>query len=212
MKKFIVFEGIDGSGKSTQAKLLQRSLEKKKLKSILTREPGGTNFSEKIRNLIVKNDKDEILPLTELLLIYASRHEHVFKKIIPNLKTKNVICDRFFFSTICYQILTNKIPINIFNFLHKNFSYNLIPDITIILSLDPIDSIKRSLKRRNDETKFELKDKKFHQTIFKGFNDLSKKKNVKLIKSNKGIDEVHIKIIDFLNTKKIFKNKIPYYF
>ena len=87
MNKFITFEGGEGSGKSTQAKLLEKSFKKLNLKTILTREPGGTDFSEKIRKIILqKNSK--ISAESELLLIYASRHEHLEKKIIPNLKKK----------------------------------------------------------------------------------------------------------------------------
>ena len=86
MKKFITFEGGEGSGKSTQSKLLSKSLQKINEKNFLTREPGGTEVSEKIRNLLVRKSKIDLLPETELLLIYAARHEHVKKKIIPNLK------------------------------------------------------------------------------------------------------------------------------
>ena len=87
MKKFIVFEGIDGSGKSTQIKLLNKSLKKIKENFFFTREPGGTIFSEKIRKILVNKEiNDDLLPLTELLLVYAARHEHVVKKILPNLK------------------------------------------------------------------------------------------------------------------------------
>ena len=95
MNKFITFEGGEGSGKSTQAKLLEKSFKKLNLKTILTREPGGTDFSEKIRELILQKNTSKISAESELLLIYASRHEHLEKKIIPNLKKKYVICDRF---------------------------------------------------------------------------------------------------------------------
>ena len=86
MTKFIAFEGIDGSGKSTQLKLLAKSLELKGIKFICTREPGGSNISEQIRKILVTKQKENILPLTELLLIYAARYEHLKKKIIPNVK------------------------------------------------------------------------------------------------------------------------------
>ena len=85
MKKFITFEGGEGSGKSTQSILLSKSLEKINENFFLTREPGGTEISEKIRNLLVRETERDFLPETELLLVYAARHEHVKKKIIPNL-------------------------------------------------------------------------------------------------------------------------------
>ena len=91
MKYFITFEGGEGSGKSTQATLLSRSLSKVKEKNILTREPGGTIFSEKIRKLLVNKNKYDISSDTELLLIYASRHEHLREKVIPSLKKNSYL-------------------------------------------------------------------------------------------------------------------------
>ena len=95
MKKFISFEGGEGVGKTTQSKLLSKSLKSINEKYIITREPGGTRESEIIRDLIVNNKYKNFLPETELLLIYAARHEHVKKLLIPTLKKNNVICDRF---------------------------------------------------------------------------------------------------------------------
>ena len=89
MKKFIVFEGLDGSGKTTQVKLLASSLKKIKKDFLLTREPGGTNISEQIRNILVQKNNNKISPNTELLLIYAARYEHIKNIILPNLKKKN---------------------------------------------------------------------------------------------------------------------------
>ena len=111
MKKFIAFEGIDGSGKSTQLRLLAKSLEIGGLKFFCTREPGGSNVSELIRKILVKRQKENILPLTELLLIYAARNEHLKKKVVPNLKNRIVLCDRYFYSTYCYQIITSNITL-----------------------------------------------------------------------------------------------------
>ena len=123
MKKFISFEGGEGVGKTTQSNLLSKSLKSIKEKYIITREPGGTKESEIIRDLIVNYKYKNFLPETELLLIYAARHEHVKKLLIPGLKN-NVICDDLY-STICYQIIMNKIDIKKFKFLHKEFAYNL---------------------------------------------------------------------------------------
>ena len=113
--------------------------------------------------------------ITELLLIYAARHEHLKEKVIPNLK-KIVLCDRFFYSTYCYQIFANDIPMSYLNFLHKNFAFNLFPDINILLQIDPKISIKRSLKIKNIENRFEKKSRAFHKKVSKGFESVSKKK------------------------------------
>ena len=110
MKKFITFEGMDGSGKSTQVELLGKSLKKINEDCFLTREPGGTTISEKIRSILVNETIEDIKPKTELLLIYAARHQHIKEKLLPNLKKRIVICDRFYHSTFCYQILSNSIP------------------------------------------------------------------------------------------------------
>ena len=103
MKKFITFEGGEGTGKSTQAKLLSKSLSSINENNLLTREPGGTKVSDKIRKILVENKNNNISSDVELLLIYASRHQHLKEKIIPSLKEKTVICDRYIHSTISYQ-------------------------------------------------------------------------------------------------------------
>ena len=146
MKKFIAFEGLDGCGKTTQIKLFASSLKKVKKDYFLTREPGGTKVAEKVREILVKRSGKIFSSITELLLIYAARHEHLKEKVIPNLKKKIVLCDRFFYSTYCYQIFANNISMSYLNFLHKNFAFNLLPDINILLQIDPKISIKRSLK------------------------------------------------------------------
>ena len=104
MKNFITFEGGEGTGKSTQAKLLFSSIKKTSEKVILTREPGGTNIAEEIRKIIVKNNFN-LNKLSELLLIYAARNEHLKDTIIPSLDKGHVIlCDRFLDSTFVYQV------------------------------------------------------------------------------------------------------------
>ncbi len=211
MKKFISFEGGEGVGKTTQCKLLSKSLHSVNEKSILTREPGGTKESEIIRELIVKNQYKDILPETELLLVYASRHEHVEKLIIPSLKKKNVICDRFIHSTICYQILVNKINIKKLKFLHKEFASNIYPNISFFLNLNPKEGLKRSLSSKNLEIKFEKKNNKFHEIIRSEFEKLSKSdKKLINIDASGSIESIHKKIVDNINKKKIFKKKLPY--
>ena len=210
MKKFIAFEGIDGSGKSTQLKLLTKSLKKAQINFLSTREPGGTPFSEEIRKILVKKKNYEISPHSELLLLYAARFEHLKKIILPNLKKKIVVCDRFFYSTYCYQILAGKISIKKLNYLHKNFAYNLMPDITIVINIESEEAIKRSLLAKKNEIRFELKDKNYHKIVSSGFESLSSKKNVKIFNGHLNKNTIHENIIDFLNKKKIFSKKIPY--
>ena len=104
-----------------------------------------------IRNILVQKNINEISPNTELLLIYAARYEHIKNKILPNLKKRIVICDRFYYSTFCYQIFANKIPQARLNYLHKYFGFNLYPDLNIFINIDSKTSIKRSLNKKKLE-------------------------------------------------------------
>lgn len=211
MKKFISFEGGEGVGKTTQSKLLSKSLKSINEKYIITREPGGTRESEIIRDLIVNNKYKNFLPETELLLIYAARHEHVKKLLIPTLKKNNVICDRFIHSTICYQIIMNKINIRKLKFLHKEFAFNLLPNISFFLNLNPKEGVKRSLSIKKTEIKYEKKENRFHEKIRAEFENLSKKdKHLINVDASNSIDSIHRKIINILNKKKFFKKNLPY--
>ena len=211
MKKFISFEGGEGVGKTTQSKLLSKSLKSINEKYIITREPGGTRESEIIRDLIVNNKYKNFLPETELLLIYAARHEHVKKLLIPTLKKNNVICDRFIHSTICYQIIMNKINMRKLKFLHKEFAFNLLPNISFFLNLNPKEGVKRSLSIKKTEIKYEKKENRFHEKIRTEFENLSKKdKHLINVDASNSIESIHRKIINILNKKNFFKKNLPY--
>ena len=209
MKKFITFEGGEGTGKSTQAKLLSKSLSSINENNLLTREPGGTKVSDKIRKILVEDKNSNISSDVELLLIYASRHQHLKEKIIPSLKEKTVICDRYIHSTISYQFDIKNFAKKL-DFFHQNFAFNLMPDLTILLDLAPDIGLKRSLKIKNKETRFEKKDKIYHEKIRKNFLKLSKKyKNMYKIDASLSKKVIHKKIIDHLNKLLFFKRKLP---
>ena len=209
MKKFITFEGGEGTGKSTQAKLLSKSLSSINENNLLTREPGGTKVSDKIRKILVEDKNSNISSDVELLLIYASRHQHLKEKIIPSLKEKTVICDRYIHSTISYQFDIKNFAKKL-DFFHLNFAFNLLPDLTILLDLAPDIGLKRSLKIKNKETRFENKDKIYHEKIRKNFLRLSKKyKNMYKIDASSSKKVIHKEIIDHLNNLLFFKRKLP---
>ena len=209
MKKFITFEGGEGTGKSTQAKLLSKSLSSINENNLLTREPGGTKVSDKIRKILVEDKNSNISSDVELLLIYASRHQHLKEKIIPSLKEKTVICDRYIHSTISYQFDIKNFAKKL-DFFHQNFAFNLMPDLTILLDLAPDVGLKRSLKIKNKETRFENKDRIYHEKIRKNFLKLSKKyKNMYKIDASLSKKVIHKKIIDHLNELLFFKRKLP---
>ncbi len=204
MKKFISFEGGEGAGKTTQIIKLSECLKKNRIEVFLTREPGGNDSSERIRKLILTKN-DLFLPESELLLICAARHEHIKKTLLPNLKKRVVICDRFVHSTICYQVLTNKIPLHIFKYLHRHFSQNLFPDITFYIDISP----KIGVKRANKKNKFEFKNMTFHKNIRKYFLNLSSREK-KIIKIDGSMtkNDIHKKIVEILNKLNFFGKKI----
>lgn len=206
MKKFITFEGGEGTGKSTQAKLLFSSIKNTSEKVILTREPGGTNIAEEIRKIIVKNNYN-LNKVSELLLIYAARNEHLKDTIIPSLDKGHVIlCDRFLDSTFVYQVQGKKIDPKIFEYFNKLIIKNYKPEITFIIDIDPIIGIERSLKLNKKETKYEKLPLSFHKKVRKDFITLSKKdERFKLIDGNKSIIEIHKEIIMTINEKKIME-------
>ena len=209
MKKFITFEGGEGTGKSTQAKLLSKSLSSVNENNLLTREPGGTKISDKIRKILVEGKNSNISSDVELLLIYASRHQHLKEKIIPSLKEKTVICDRYIHSTISYQFDIKNFAKKLY-FFHQNFAFNLMPDLTILLDLSPDVGLKRSLKIKNKETRFEKKDKIYHENIRQNFLKLSKKyNNIYKIDASSSKKIIHKEIIDHLNNLFFFKRKLP---
>ena len=188
---FIVFEGVEGCGKSFQSKKLFNNLKKKNFEVVLTREPGGTKSAELIRNLILKDYfqkgiNEKFNKYTDTLLYLAARNEHVHNKIKPALrKNKIVICDRFVDSTIAYQVYGKKVKLNFINEIHKIILGNLKPDITFVLKVSPKSSRKRLLKRRS-KNRYDKFSQSFYNKVQKSFIRLSKnKKNYHIFDSSK---------------------------
>ena len=183
MSIFISIEGFDGTGKSTQAKLLKENLKKSNIDSKLVREPGSTDFSEKIRDILRKNT--EIETITELLLFQASRSELVNKVIKPNLeKGKVVITDRYIDSSLAYQGYGGGLDLELIKNLNNISTSGLLPSLTFLLDMDVEDSLKRTEDRNNNEqiNKFEKKDFAFHQNVKNGFIDIFDNNNLRIIK------------------------------
>ena len=183
---FISFEGGEGVGKSTQIELLKTSLTKKNLNVLSTREPGGTKEGELIRKFLVSGEISSWDSYSESLLFNALRREHINKIINPSLfKGDIVLCDRFIDSTIVYQGVGGRINQTLLLSLHKNFCYDLYPDITFFLSLDPKVGIDRTLSRNNKtENRFENMGLSYHQKIQDGFKALSDKNNKRFFEIN----------------------------
>ena len=188
--RFISFEGGEGSGKSTQIKLLAKRLAKYG-NVITTREPGGTVEAEIIRNLLVKGEKNKWSGVVETLLLYAARKDHIDKVIVPNLNNnKWVLCDRFKESTIVYQGYGKNVDIKLIKKLDKLITDNLTPSLTFILDIDPKIGLKRSIRKANTETRYEKMSLSFHNKIRKAFKKIAStnKRNFKLINANQDID------------------------
>jgi dTMP kinase len=194
---FICFEGVEGSGKSTQAKLLYKFIKKKITKNvILTREPGGTLFSEKIRNLML-DKKTNISPLTEFFLLMAARNEHIISKINFYLK-KNfiIICDRFFYSTLAYQHYLEGMDKKFIFSIQKKIFNKVHPDITFLIDLNKKESKIRINKRAKKTNKFDKLSSYHFNKIRNGFRKISKmyKNKIVLIKGSKSLIEIQNEI------------------
>ena len=200
---FICFEGVEGSGKSTQAKLLYKFIKKKITKNvILTREPGGTLFSEKIRNLML-DKKTKISPLTEFFLLMAARNEHIISKINFYLKKKFIIiCDRFFYSTLAYQHYLEGMDKKFIFGIQKKIFNKIHPDITFLIDLNKKESKIRINKRAKKTNRFDKLSSHHFNKIRNGFIKISKiyKNKIFLIKGSKSLNEIQNEI-----TKKTFK-------
>ena len=194
---FICFEGVEGSGKSTQAKLLCKFIKKNITKNvILTREPGGTLFSEKVRNLIL-DKKTNISTLTEFFLLMAARNEHIISKINFYLK-KNfiIICDRFFYSTLAYQhYLEGMDKKFIFN-IQKKIYKKIHPDLTFLIDLNNKESKIRINNRSKKTNRFDKLSSYHFNKIRNGFIKISKtyKNKIVLIKGSRSLNEIQSEI------------------
>ena len=153
--KFISFEGIDGCGKSTQAKILSDELTTYGKKVLLTREPGGSKGAEEIRNLLLTGETDRWSAETEILLFTAARRDHLERTILPALEIgSTVICDRFSDSTRVYKGVTRGDLRDIVDQLDKTMIPRQ-PDVTVLVDLDPKIGLARALRRSGNEARFE---------------------------------------------------------
>ncbi len=194
---FITFEGPEASGKSSQILLLSKYLKKNKIPFIISREPGGTDFAEKLRKLILDN-KSTINNLEELLLLMAARSNHINEVIIPNLKKgKIVISDRYADSSFVYQGYVNKFGIERAQKLHKELLNNFFPDYTFIFNISPKEIIKR-LKQRKIKNKYDKSNLLFHQKVIRGYKKIANPKRYITVDASLSKDIIHKNIINKL--------------
>ena len=198
---FISFEGIEGSGKSTQAKILYDSLKQKEYPVILTREPGGTAIGNDIRQILIDKKNNQIDPLTELMLNFASRIEHLQQVILPSLKNKQiVITDRFYDSTLAYQGFAMGVEIETIEKMHQLMINSIQPDITFLCDMDVEVAFQR-IKSRSDNNRYEELSFDFHNKVRNGFLEIAKNNagRIKIINANNDVSKVAEQVIKYLN-------------
>jgi dTMP kinase len=198
-KGFISFEGIEGSGKTTHAKLLADHLRAKGHNVIETAEPGGTKIGEKIRELLLAPG-NQMDPMAELLLYYSSRVQHVKEVIYPAIADNNiVITDRFTDSTVAYQGYARGIDLDLINKLNEIVVPDMKPFLTFLLDMDVEEGLRRN-RRAEKEDRFELETVEFHNRVRKGFHQIAAEEpgRVKIIDASLGVEEVSDRIIEIL--------------
>lgn len=172
--RFITLEGGEGAGKSTLIRSLADYLRAGGLEVIITREPGGTPGAEALREMLLTGETDRWSPMTEALLMYAARVDHVEKLIEPALTAgKWVLCDRFADSTTAYQGAGGGVPVEKLHGLHRAVLGDFQPDLTLVLDLDPRDGIARTHSRGEAATRFERFDGSFHDAMRQAFLDIA---------------------------------------
>lgn len=186
MKKayFITFEGPEGSGKSTQIKLLKDFFVGKGYPVYTTREPGGTYAGDKIRATLLDKECGKLEPETELFLMLAQRCENLRKVIKPKIDNGTVVlCDRYYDSSMAYQGYARGLdPKSIYE-IHKSFLGNFLPDATILLQIEPETGLKRANHNGEKQLdRIELEGKIFHEKVYNGYNELAAKEPNRFIK------------------------------
>lgn len=180
--RFITLEGGEGAGKSTQIALLKAALEALGVSVLVTREPGGSEGGEEIRNLLVNGETHRWEPLTEALLNYAARHEHLQKVILPALKDGTwVLCDRFADSTMAYQGYGHGMDREVIRRLHRLVVGDVAPDMTLIFDMPVELGLERAGTRGEGEDRYERMGAEFHQRLRDGFLEIAKKDPVRYI-------------------------------
>ena len=208
--KFVTFEGLDGTGKSTQIEKLARALRGRGVSVVVTREPGGTETGEKIRDVILHSGTTGLAPMAEMALMFASRAQHIREVIEPALADgKIVLCDRFTDSTEAYQGAGRKLGSKAVLELHRILCGDLQPEVTILMDSDVARSVERARRRnqrsskngRNlrDENRFEQENRAFFGRVRNGYLAIAKRARswtTTLIDARGTPAQTHAKILD----------------
>ncbi len=207
---FITFEGGEGTGKSTQLKLLADFLSQLNIPVVTTKEPGGTEVGQELRRILVTGDKDKMDAVAEALLYYADRRIHMTKKVWPALEEgKWVLSDRFADSTVAYQYYgyNKRVPYQTLENLYKLTVGDFKPDLTILLDINPEIGLARSLAKAGQmtvkETRHESRALEFHNNLRNGYLEMAKKEPERFIVLNadKSIEDLHQEIVKIVTER-----------
>jgi dTMP kinase len=202
MAPFISFEGIDGCGKTTQIKLLEESLRSRGIPVIIAREPGGTAVGDLIRRVLLDSKTVNLRPISELLLYYASRHQNLYQTILPALESGHwVLCDRYADASMAYQGYGRQIDLDTIEELNRIVIGCRMPDMTILLDIDPRVSLERAKVRNRqdpvDEGRFERESLEFYDRVRQGYLAMAMKEHprFRVLEGNQPIDILHQEVV-----------------
>ena len=209
--RFITVEGGEGTGKSTQVKLLEEYLSSKGIDVVITREPGGTEIGTELRRLLCTGDKDKFDPIAEALLYYADRRIHLQQKVWPALEKGSwVISDRFADSTMAYQYYgyNKRVPKKILEDLYNISVGDFYPDLTLILDIDPQIGLSRSMVKNSQyeeqEIRFESRKLDFHNNLRNGFLEIAKTANrYVVLNAEQSVHDLHSDIVKVVDERLI---------
>jgi dTMP kinase len=207
--KFITFEGLDGTGKSTQIERLAKALRGRGASVIVTREPGGTPTGEKIRYVILDSATTGLSPMAEMALMFASRTQHIHEVILPAISAgKTVLCDRFTDSTEAYQGFGRKLGSKAVLEMHRVLCDDLQPDLTILMDSDVATSVERARRRnqrsskngrsQKDENRFEQESRAFFTRVRHGYLAIARRDadRVVVVDARGTPSQTHAKILE----------------
>jgi dTMP kinase len=206
---FITFEGIEGSGKTTQIRLLSEYLKGRGVQHLVTREPGGTAIGERIRALLLDPRSGDLVPMAELFLYGAARSQHIEEVIEPAVaEGKVVLCDRYTDATIAYQGYGRELPMNVIRVVNSLASADTKPDLTLLLDLDPEKGLSRARARNaasgdSSTTRFDDEELAFHRRVREGYLDLARQETsrVRVVSAEPAPEKVAKQIASHVNRR-----------
>lgn len=202
MSLFITFEGIDGSGKTTQLRLLHEYLRHRGIDTVVAREPGGTEVGEAIRQILLHSGTQDLKPLSELLLYYASRHQNLCQNILPALERGQwVLCDRYADASLAYQGYGRGLDLNFIEQLNQAVIGQRLPNLTLLIDLDPATALARARQRNQeravDEGRFEMEALSFFERVREGYLTIARESQgrFRIVSGELSVENAHQEIV-----------------